>query len=166
MDCQHFFIIIIFYSHHLLFPPWFCIRIIIIRYIRRTKNENILEYKISYKIGTDPNLAAAYVSAGLPQFATSALSTTSAIGNMTLPSATGTITSISKQIEGELNEYHIVHFIYTTHTQRIIIYKIKNFLNTDDCNYNNCNHHIFNGIMLIAEQAFKYFFFLLECECV
>lgn len=50
--------------------------------------------------GTDPNLAAAYVSAGLPQFATSALSTPSALGNMTLSSATGTA-SIGKQIEGK-----------------------------------------------------------------
>lgn len=51
-------------------------------------------------IGTDPNLAAAYVSAGLPQFAASALSTSSAIGNLAMPSA-GINVSISKQIEGE-----------------------------------------------------------------
>ena len=51
-------------------------------------------------IGTDSNLAAAYVSAGLPQFATSALSTPSALGNVGLQSAAGNAL-IGKQIEGK-----------------------------------------------------------------
>lgn len=50
--------------------------------------------------GTDPNLAAAYVSAGLPQFATSALSTPSALGNVSLPSTAGNA-PVGKQIEGK-----------------------------------------------------------------
>ncbi|XP_031634504.1 CUGBP Elav-like family member 2 isoform X1 [Contarinia nasturtii] len=57
--------------------------------------------------GTDPNLAAAYVSAGLPQFATSALST-SALGNVSLQSTAGNAL-VGKQIEDAANLfiYHL-----------------------------------------------------------
>ncbi|XP_031634511.1 CUGBP Elav-like family member 2 isoform X2 [Contarinia nasturtii] len=56
---------------------------------------------------TDPNLAAAYVSAGLPQFATSALST-SALGNVSLQSTAGNAL-VGKQIEDAANLfiYHL-----------------------------------------------------------
>lgn len=75
---------------------------------------------INQIIGTDQSLAAAYVSAGLPQFAQSALSQTpSMLGNVaTLPTVTANA-PIGKQIEGkclctiEPNLFHIPFYHFT-----------------------------------------------------